>query len=149
MKKLVLFFSLFAITAISFTSCSVFETVKEKASDKVKVVVEEKLKEAFIENEISVEGVDCMVEAENHALFIQSKVDDFLKIEREVAPVEGFKALSSMDSGIKSLLVMGCNIAVDSGIPYLFEKISTDNVCLKALGLTKAKTYGSLACSKI
>lgn len=149
MKKLVLLFSIFAITAISFTSCSVFEKAKVKASDKVKVVVEEKLKEAFVENEISVEGVDCLVEAEKHAQFIQSKVDDFLKVEREVVPAEGFKALSSIDSGIKSLLAMGCNIAVDSGIPYLFEKISTDNVCLKELGLTKAKAYGSLACSKL
>lgn len=146
MKKYVALF-LGVILSLSIVSCgsSVVNDAKIKGATKVKEAVKTELVKAFDKNNVTVEGVDCAVEAEGHSQFIYEKVSDFLKIKKEESNV---MALSAGDT-FKPLLRTACEYGVEKGLPLLFERVETDAKCLKKLGEVKLKEVGSKACSKI
>lgn len=149
MKNVLLIITLMAMS-MSFTSCSssVVVDAKVKVAEKIGSTVEKELVKVFVK-----EGLEgCEAEAAKHGDYMYAKVAKLLKIEvPSMEPVaitmDGAPVAKSLTK--TSLAQKACMFAMDKGLPYLFEKVDTSNVCLKKLGMVKAVDMGREVCRKI
>ena len=122
-----------SLLTVSCSSKSVNDA-KVSAAKKAGDAVEKELKEAFAS--VSIENVDCNVEAKKIGGKVEEKVADLLKVKTEVN-----KSFAS------AVVPQVCSFVINSVFPELVNKVDTEYVCLKQLGSDKLKKVGTDLCN--
>jgi len=131
MKRI--FAAIFVTLLFAACSSKVINDIKIATATKVKDKSHEVLSKAF--KTVTVEGVDCEVQAVQHSEYLYSKTASLLKVH------ENAKSLTPVAQ-------LACTAAVQ-GLNMLIQSPDSSTACLRAYGGDKVLYLGSTICNSI